>query len=75
MQIIVSKENAMKRNIGDIDRDIRLILGMVLLVIGVMLNSWVGLVGIVLLGTGILDWCPIYAIFKLDSYRHKPTAV
>jgi heme O synthase-like polyprenyltransferase len=68
-------EKTMKRNIGDIDRDIRLILGMVLLVIGVMLNSWVGLIGVVLLGTGILDWCPIYAIFRIDSCRQKPNAV
>jgi hypothetical protein len=57
----------MKSNIGNLDRNIRLMAGMVLLVTGIMLNNWSGLLGVALLVTAIMDWCPLYSVLQHNS--------
>ena len=55
----------MTKNEGTIDRTIRIIAGAALLYFGFfqMAGVWgtiVGVIGIVLLGTGAIGWCPAY---------------
>jgi hypothetical protein len=61
------------RNEGNIDRGIRVALGVLLLVAG-----WGGIVegtpgtvfqwlGFVPLATGLIGWCPLYAIFGVST--------
>lgn len=57
----------MKVNVSSIDGLIRIILGLAVVVIGFIFESWWGLVGVVLLATGIFKWCPFYAVIGLST--------
>jgi len=59
----------MKPNIGKTDRAIRIILGAAIIVIGVYLNSWWGLVGVVLFLTGVIKVCPAYLPFGISTCK------
>lgn len=65
----------MKRNIGSIDRRIRLVAGVVLLVLGIVFQSWWGLVGLIPLATGLIRWCPLYAPFKISTTKKQQPAL
>ncbi|MEN3045665.1 MAG: DUF2892 domain-containing protein [Candidatus Hydrothermales bacterium] len=59
----------MKRNVGTIDRWIRIILGIVILLIGLFYKSLWGLLGLIPLITGIIGFCPLYFPFKISTCR------
>lgn len=53
----------MKQNVGELDRRIRIALGLVLLLWLVVWpgpERWLGLAGLVPLVTGLVRWCPAY---------------
>ncbi|MEW6313033.1 MAG: DUF2892 domain-containing protein [Pseudomonadota bacterium] len=51
----------MKANVGGVDRIVRITAGIVLLALFALdTTRWWGLIGIVLLATGLLSWCPLY---------------
>jgi hypothetical protein len=56
----------MKKNVGSIDRGIRIIAGAALLGLAATGNMW-GLIGIVPLLTGILGWCPPYQMLGINT--------
>ncbi|MCF6232001.1 MAG: DUF2892 domain-containing protein [Rhodobacteraceae bacterium] len=62
----------MKRNEGNLDRILRVILGLVLisLVFVGPMTSW-GWVGLVPLITGLVGSCPIYSILGLNTCPMK----
>lgn len=60
----------MTRNVGTIDRTLRIIAGLVLLSLTVILEGsarWWGLVGIVPLVTGLMSSCPVYSLLGLNT--------
>lgn len=57
----------MKRNVGTADRIIRAVLGIAAIGAGVYFGSWWGAIGIVLLFTAAIGWCPAYLPFGLSS--------
>ncbi len=59
----------MKKNVGTIDRLLRIILGLIIALIGVLLDSWWGLIGIIPLATGLFTWCPIYSPFHISTVQ------
>jgi hypothetical protein len=65
----------MKRNMSNIDRIVRLVIAALFayLYFGGVLPGTLGLVlfilGIVFVLTSIVSFCPIYALFKLSTYR------
>ena len=71
----------MIKNVGSTDRLIRLIAGVILLIIAVPslagmafagLGAWawlVGLIGIVLVATGLLNFCGAYALFGINTCK------
>ena len=62
----------MTQNVGGIDRILRIVVGLVL--IGLAATGTVGWwdwLGIVLLATGALGWCPPYAIFGFNTCAMK----
>jgi hypothetical protein len=61
----------MKRNVGNTDRIIRLILGLIIIVVGAIFNSWWGLIGVVLFFTGLVGWCAIYLPFGINTCKIK----
>jgi len=61
----------MKRNLANLDRLLRGLVGVIILILGIYLQSWLALVGVALLITAVLGWCPIYAVLHLSTY-HGP---
>lgn len=62
----------MKANVGGIDRVLRIVAGIVLLALVFVLKSedglWLwGLIGIVPLTTGVMNWCPAYGLFGMST--------
>jgi hypothetical protein len=63
------------KNEGNLDRALRVILGLVLLSLCVIGPETVwGLVGLVPLLTGLLGFCPLYKILGLSTCPLKKTA-
>lgn len=61
----------MKLNVGKTDKIIRIVLGIVIGALGFYLKSWWGLIGIVLIGTALINWCPLYFPFKISTRKSK----
>jgi hypothetical protein len=64
----------MKINEGTIDRAIRGVVGVILLVVGlVLVKGTVGIVldvlGAILLVTGVVGFCPLYTLFGVDTCK------
>lgn len=64
----------MKKNVGSIDRVIRVILGIVVLSLLFIIEGnlkWLGLIGLIPLITGLIGYCPIYTLFKTSTNKSK----
>ncbi len=62
----------MKTNVGSIDRILRIAIGIVL--IGLAATGtvgWWGWLGIVPFATGLIGWCPPYAILGWSTCKMK----
>lgn len=57
----------MKSNVGTVDRLLRIILGLIIAILGVVLDSWWGLIGIIPLATGLFSFCPMYYLLKIST--------
>ena len=60
----------MNRNIGTVDRLLRIGVGLLLLTLLFVLDGgyrWIGLVGLVPLLTAFIGWCPAYSLFGVDT--------
>lgn len=60
----------MKANVGGIDKVLRIVVGLGLLSIIFLVEGparWWGLVGIIPLGTGLINFCPLYSVFGLST--------
>jgi len=57
----------MKRNEGNMDRIIRIVLGIAIAAAGVYFQSWLGLIAIIPLATALVGFCPLYAIFGIST--------
>jgi hypothetical protein len=50
----------MKKNIGNADRLIRVFVGLAAGVLGIVFNSWWGLLGLIPIATAVVGTCPVY---------------
>jgi hypothetical protein len=55
------------KNIGRIDRTIRFGIGLALVIWGLLSGNWLGLIGVILLATVALSWCPAYVPFGFST--------
>jgi hypothetical protein len=64
----------MRRNVGSLDRAIRIILGIVLfsMVFVGPQTAW-GYLGLLPLVTGFLGWCPLYSLLRVSTARPQAT--
>lgn len=60
----------MKCNIGRNDRMLRMIIGILVAILGVIYNSWFGLIGVIILATAIIRFCPAYIPFNIDTSKN-----
>ena len=61
-------------NVGGFDRILRIVLGIGLLVAGLFVvgGAWGvagSIVGLILLATGLIGWCPLYLPFKFSTRK------
>ena len=62
--------NRMTENVGNIDRALRIILGLALLsLIFVGPKTWFGLIGLIPFITGVMRSCPLYTLFGINSCK------
>ena len=64
----------MKKNMGQVDRWIRIGVGVVLLLLVALVQSdwrWLGLIGIIPLATGLMNSCPLYSLLGISTNRKK----
>ncbi|EGV17410.1 YgaP family membrane protein [Thiocapsa marina] len=59
------------KNIGEKDRKIRLAAGALIILWGVFAGSWLGLVGLVLMGTAFVRSCPAYSIMTMSTVEKQ----
>lgn len=60
----------MKQNIGNIERIIRVVFGLaVLSLVFIGPQSMWGLIGAVPLLTGLVGWCPPYALLGISTHK------
>ncbi len=62
----------MAKNMGSVDRIIRTILGVGLVVAAIIVGGWVwvlGGLGVVFIGTSLVSTCPLYMPFRISTRR------
>jgi len=61
-----------KLNVGGIDRILRIVIGLVLIALAATGTiGWWGWLGVVPLATGLVGWCPPYALLGLNTCRRR----
>jgi len=60
-----------KRNVGTADRVIRVIVGTVAIIVGFVLKSWWGALGLIPLVTGLAGFCPLYILLRTSTARRS----
>lgn len=61
----------MQKNVGNTDRMIRIIAGIIILAVGAYYGSWWGLVGLIPLFTGLTQSCLLYKMLGIDTCKLK----
>ncbi|OHC27641.1 MAG: hypothetical protein A2Y50_05245 [Pseudomonadales bacterium RIFCSPLOWO2_12_59_9] len=62
----------MQHNVGRTDKLLRISAGILLLGLGATgVIGWWGLIGLVPLATGLLNWCPAYRLLGINSCKMK----
>ena len=59
---------------GTVDRAIRFIIGIVMMIVGFAVMSGagaivVGVIGVVLFVTSVIGWCPLYVPFRFNTHK------
>jgi hypothetical protein len=60
----------MNKNIGTLDRSLRIIAGLALIILTAtgIVGPW-GWIGVVPLATGLFGWCPAYTLFGIKTCK------
>lgn len=61
----------MTKNIGNTDKIIRIVAGVLLIGWGLFAGNWLGAIGIVPLATALIGWCPAYLPFGINTCEVK----
>ena len=59
----------MKINMGSLDRILRIVAGIVIIGAGIAFKSWWGAIGVVLLGTAAVGFCPLYTLLGVSTCK------
>jgi len=57
----------MNKNVGKLDRVLRIVAGTAILAWGISAQNWFGLIGLLPLATGLSQWCPAYCPFGIST--------
>jgi hypothetical protein len=69
-QQTLRKSNIMKTNVHSVERIVRVLLGLALAAMAFWgpANLWF-LLGLVLVATGLIGWCPPYAMLGISTFK------
>lgn len=65
------------KNMGSLDRKIRRVVGIVLIVLAIILQVkldrfwWIGIIGLIMIVTSTISFCPLYLPFKISTIKKK----
>ena len=59
----------MKCNVGKADKIIRIIVGLLIGAAGLYYGSWWGAIGGIIIITALINWCPLYLPFKINTCK------
>ena len=68
----------MKRNVGKIDKLIRVSIVIIVAILGItkVISGWtasvLGAISIIFLVTSLINFCPLYALFGINSCKFDP---
>jgi hypothetical protein len=62
----------MTKNIGDIERIVRIVGGLVLIALAATatIGVW-GWIGVVPVATGLIGWCPPYSLLGINTCKNR----
>jgi hypothetical protein len=63
----------MSKNVGNIDRAVRILIGLALIAWGLTSGTWWGAVGAVPLLTALMGFCPLYAPLGINTCPRNRT--
>jgi O-antigen ligase len=74
LSFLTNWEFHMTKNIGNIERIIRIVGGLVLIALAATgtVGVW-GWLGLVPLATGLVGWCPPYSLLGINTCKNKNT--
>ena len=61
----------MTKNIGTVDKIIRLIAGIAIIGAGVFFQNWWGAIGIIFIVTALINWCAPYALLGISTRKKE----
>jgi hypothetical protein len=64
----------MKKNVGTVDKWVRIVLGLAVLSLVFFLDGglrWLGLIGLIFIVTGLINFCPLYLPFGISTIKKK----
>jgi hypothetical protein len=61
----------LKCNVGSTEKVIRIILGTVIVLVGMLYRSWWGLIGLAPIITGAIGWCPLSQLLGVSTCEKK----
>ncbi|HEX2869033.1 MAG TPA: DUF2892 domain-containing protein [Ignavibacteriales bacterium] len=67
----------MNRNLGSLDRVVRIVLGLFFLSMLFWVAGparYVGLIGLLLIATSLVSFCPLYAVLGISTREKRPLA-
>ncbi len=69
MQIETQKNKVMKKNVGNIDKVIRIVLGLAIGGLGIAYQSWWGLIGLLPIATALVGSCGVYTLLGISTCK------
>ena len=61
----------MKCNVGSTDRIIRIVIGLGIAIGGVIFESYWGVLGVLLMATGVFRYCLLYSILNINTMEKE----
>jgi hypothetical protein len=61
----------MKKNVGGFDKTARIVIGSLIIVAGLVFQSWWGVIGFIPLITGLSSTCPAYLPFGISTNKSE----
>jgi hypothetical protein len=61
----------MSKNMGKVDRILRAVIGLMAIGLGIYYQSWWGALGLILLITAKISWCPLYVPLNFSTKKSE----